>query len=178
MKANKIGQEETISVLLTRKSFPIAFQNKLNELMEQGAFDSEEEATRWIESTPIVLEIMYEKDSGLFAVEAEAIECGSAISPYSGEEIETDCDDCDDTDTTMQNDVSKNDYCQFADVTIKFKDSGETQDVTVSLFPQDAQNSANDNEIFFYFQSPDHFVYNQLVEDNEDFNIIKVHNMY
>jgi hypothetical protein len=88
MKANKVGQEETIGVLLTRKSFPIAFQNKLNELMEQGAFDSEEEATRWIESNPIVLEIMYEKHSGLFAVESEAIESGGIVSPYSGEEIE------------------------------------------------------------------------------------------
>lgn len=90
MKANKAGQEETISVLLTRRTFPIAFQNKLNELMEQGAFDSEEEATRWIETTPIILEIMYEKDSGLFAVESEAIESGGIISPYSGEEIEND----------------------------------------------------------------------------------------
>ena len=88
MKANKVGQEETISVLLTRNNFPIAFQNKLNELMEQGAFNNEEEATRWIETTPIVLEIMYEKDSGLFAVEPEAIESGSVVSPYSGEEIE------------------------------------------------------------------------------------------
>lgn len=88
MKANKVGQEETIGVLLTRKSFPIAFQNKLNELMEQGAFDSEEEATRWIESTPIILEIMYEKDNGLFAVESEAIESNNLMSPYSGEGIE------------------------------------------------------------------------------------------
>ena len=98
MKANKVGQEETIAVLLTRKSFPIAFQNKLNELMEQGAFDSEEEATRWIESNPIILEIMYEKDNGLFAVESEAIEsCSLAymelVSPYTGEAI--DCIDCD-----------------------------------------------------------------------------------
>ena len=180
MKANKIGQEETISVLLTRNNFPIAFQNKLNELMEQGAFDSEEEATRWIESNPIILEIMYEKHSGLFAVESEAIESGGIVSPYSGEEIEDDYweDDCNDTDTTMQNDVLNSDYCQFADVTIKFKDSGETQDVTVSLFPQESLNNANDNEIFFYFQSPDHFVFNQLAEDDEDFNIIKVHNMY
>lgn len=88
MKANKAGQEETISVLLTRRTFPIAFQNKLNELMEQGAFDSEEEATRWIESNPIILEIMYEKHSGLFAVDSEAIESGIIVSPYSGEEIE------------------------------------------------------------------------------------------
>ncbi len=90
MKANKVGQEETIGVLLTRKTFPIAFQNKLNELMEQGAFDNEEDATKWIESNPIVLEIMYEKDSGLFAVESEAIECGTLVSPYSGEQIECD----------------------------------------------------------------------------------------
>ena len=90
MKANKVGQEETISVLLTRRTFPIAFQNKLNELMEQGAFDNEEDATKWIESNPIVLEIMYEKHSGLFAVESEAIESGEIISPYSGEEIEND----------------------------------------------------------------------------------------
>lgn len=90
MKANKVGQEETIEVLLTRSTFPIAFQNKLNELMEQGAFDNEEDAIKWIESNPIVLEIMYEKDSGLFAVESEAIECGGIVSPYSGEEIEND----------------------------------------------------------------------------------------
>jgi hypothetical protein len=90
MKANKVGQEETIEVLLTRRTFPIAFQNKLNELMEQGAFDNEEDATKWIESTPIVLEIMYEKDCGLFAVESEAIESGGIVSPYSGEEIEDD----------------------------------------------------------------------------------------
>lgn len=90
MKANKVGEEETIEVLLTRRTFPIAFQNKLNELMEQGAFDNEEDATKWIESNPIVLEIMYEKDSGLFAVESEAIESGGIISPYSGEEIEND----------------------------------------------------------------------------------------
>ena len=90
MKANKVGQEETIEVLLTRKSFPIAFQNKLNELMECGAFYNEEEATRWIESNPIVLEIMYEKNWGLFAVESEAIENSNLMSPYSGVEIECD----------------------------------------------------------------------------------------
>lgn len=93
MKANKVGQEETIAVLLTRKTFPIAFQNKLDELMSQGAFDNEEDATKWIESNPIVLEIMYEKDSGLFAVESEAIECDTLISPYSGESIECDNED-------------------------------------------------------------------------------------
>jgi hypothetical protein len=90
MKANKVGQEETIEVLLTRSTFPIAFQNKLNELMEQGAFDNEEDAIKWIESTPFTLEIMYQKDNGLFAVESEALVCSTLVSPYNGEEI--DCD--------------------------------------------------------------------------------------
>lgn len=93
MKANKVGQEETIGVLLTRRTFPIAFQNKLNELMESGAFYNEEEATRWIESNPIVLEIMYEKNWGLFAVESEAIERNNLMSPYSGVVIECDYED-------------------------------------------------------------------------------------
>ena len=93
MKANKVGQEETIGVLLTRKTFPIAFQNKLDELMEQGAFDNVEDATKWIESNPIILEIMYQKDNGLFAVESEAIECDTLVSPYSGERIECDYED-------------------------------------------------------------------------------------
>ena len=78
----------------------------------------------------------------------------------------------------MQNDILNNNYCKFADVTIKFKDSGETQDVTVSLFPQESQNSANDDEIFFYFNSQSDFINNRLGEDGEDFQIIKVHNMY
>ena len=42
---------------------------------------------------PIILEIMYEKDSGFFAVESDAIESGTLVSPYSGEEIECDYED-------------------------------------------------------------------------------------
>lgn len=88
MKANKVGQEEVIEVRLSREKTPIAFQNKLNELMEQGAFETEEEAIYWIESNPFLLELMYEKDAGLFAVESEAIEGFSLVSPYTQEPIE------------------------------------------------------------------------------------------
>jgi hypothetical protein len=38
---------------------------------------------------------MYEKHSGLFVVESEAIESGIIVSPYSGEEIEDDWEDDD-----------------------------------------------------------------------------------
>lgn len=79
------GEEETIEVMLTEERFPKAFNNKLRELMDQKAFDNEDEARAWIRSTPFVLELYYEKDSGLFAVESEALEsCPESIcSPYT-----------------------------------------------------------------------------------------------
>lgn len=78
------GSEETIQVHLTEETFPTAFKTKLEELIGQGF--SEEDARRWLLSTPIVLELYYEKDSGLFAVESETLEsCPESIrSPYSG----------------------------------------------------------------------------------------------
>lgn len=87
MKLNKEDQIETIEVRLTEDKYPIAFRNKLEELMEQHAFDTEKDARLWIEQSPIVLEVYYEKDAGLFAVESEALaSCPETIrSPYSGE---------------------------------------------------------------------------------------------
>lgn len=78
------GSEETIPVRLSEETFPTAFKTKLEELIGQGF--SEEDARRWLLSTPIVLELYYEKDSGLFAVESEALEsCPEDLcSPYSG----------------------------------------------------------------------------------------------
>ena len=90
MKLNPTDRIETVDILLTEEEYPIAFRNKLEELMEQKAFGSEDEARKWLSSTPITLELYYEKDSGLFAVESDALEgCPEAIhSPYSGERFE------------------------------------------------------------------------------------------
>ena len=85
--APKPGNEEVIKVLLTPTKYPIAYKNKVDELMEQGAFDSLEEAEQWVQTTPICMEIIYEKHSGLFAVESEAIEVNACSSPYSGLDI-------------------------------------------------------------------------------------------
>lgn len=76
---------ETIEVTLTPEKYPIAFERKVRELMEQGAFNTKEEAEKWVKSTPIILELYYEIDSGLFAVESEALESSpeSIYSPYS-----------------------------------------------------------------------------------------------
>ena len=72
--------ENTIEVTLTEKNTPILFKKKLEELMEQKAFDSETEAKKWIENTPIVLCLVYHKHSGLYAVEDDAVD--STFSPY------------------------------------------------------------------------------------------------
>ena len=86
MKAYPISQTETFDVILNRHKNPISFKNKVDELMEEGVFDTREEAEKWVENTPITLELMYEKGFGLFAVESEAIG-GDVYSPYSQEEI-------------------------------------------------------------------------------------------
>ena len=85
IKLNPVTQEEVLSVQLSRTKTPIAFKNKVDELMEQGAFNTREEAERWVETTPIDLEIYCEKHSGLFAVEAYALESSpeSICSPYT-----------------------------------------------------------------------------------------------
>lgn len=87
IKAYPIHETETIEIRLDKNKTPISFKHKVDELMEQGAFDTREEAEKWVEETPIVLEMMYEKHSGLFAVESESIESG-VFSPYTREEIE------------------------------------------------------------------------------------------
>lgn len=87
VKANSEDNYESIMVNLTKKRFPIAFKAKVEELMEQGAFKKIREAEEWVENTPIELEIYYDKHSGLFGVEAEAIECDATAicSPYTAE---------------------------------------------------------------------------------------------
>jgi hypothetical protein len=87
IKANDADNCESIMITLTREKYPIAFKAKLEELIEEGAFETEDEAIKWIESNPIELEIYYEKGSGLFAVESEAVESNGTYSPYTKAEI-------------------------------------------------------------------------------------------
>ena len=87
IKMNNAADYESIMIRLDREHTPIAFQNKLNELMNCGAFDNKEEAEKWILETPIEMELYYEEGYGMFLVEAEAIEAGGVRSPYSQKEI-------------------------------------------------------------------------------------------
>jgi hypothetical protein len=85
IKVNNEDCYESILVILDENKYPIAHKNKVDELVESGAFNSVEEAKEWVNNTPIELELYYEKHSGLFAVEAEAIDSASEslCSPYT-----------------------------------------------------------------------------------------------
>ena len=92
VKLNNSDQYESIMVTLTPDKYPIAFKNKVDELMKQGAFPTIDETKKYVSATPIEMELYYEKEVGLFMVEAEAVESGTIYSPYTGEECEA-CDE-------------------------------------------------------------------------------------
>lgn len=86
MKKHNSDQYESIDVWIDEHRHPIAFKNKVEELVEGGM--TEQEAINFVRTTPIELEIYYKKDAGLFGVEAEAVESGTVYDPYSGKEMD------------------------------------------------------------------------------------------
>ena len=73
-------------------------------------------------------------------------------------------------------------YCKYADVIVEWKETKKQETVKVALFPQENMNleadGLTDNDIFFYFNSPDEFIANRLGLDGEDFKVVKVIKMY
>lgn len=84
-KLNSAETYEPITVTLSETSNPIAYNNKIEELVEQGLFPTKEDAIKANRVIEIELELVYHKHSGLFAVESDAVESGTIYSPYSGE---------------------------------------------------------------------------------------------
>ena len=88
VKLNSAENYEPIEIKLTKRITPIAYRNKIEEMVEQGCYETIEEAEK---DNPIFVmecEIYYDKHSGLFVVESGAVESGLIYSPYSGEECE------------------------------------------------------------------------------------------
>ena len=83
IKMNDADNYESINIQLSKDKFPIAYQNKLQELLDYKAFDTKEEAEKYIAENPIELELYYEPGYGLFGVESEATEANVVHSPYS-----------------------------------------------------------------------------------------------
>ena len=94
IRANPVGQEEIIEIRLDPEKYPIAFKNKVDELVRNNEFADKADTERYVERNPIVLELYYEKGAGLFAVESEAVEAEAACSPYTRRPII--CDEEDD----------------------------------------------------------------------------------
>lgn len=90
IKANPAEKFESIEVKLSRNSNPIAYLSKLDELVEQGLYETVEEAEIDNPFIYIELEMYYDKHHGLYAVESGAIESNaeSICSPYTGEYME------------------------------------------------------------------------------------------
>ena len=112
IKMNNADNYESINITLSRENTPIAYQNKLDELMDCKAFDTQAEAEAWLNETPIELELYYENGYGLFGVEAEAVENTEIQSPYSGAPIldEDEIDQFNDDDQPQYS----NDYIKSA----------------------------------------------------------------
>ena len=112
IKMNNADNYESINITLSRENTPIAYQNKLDELMDCKAFDTQAEAEAWLNETPIELELYYENGYGLFGVESEAVESTEINSPYSGAPIldEDEIDQFNDDDQPQYS----NDYIKSA----------------------------------------------------------------
>lgn len=83
-KINKCGREEVVEIRLI--DYPIAFQTKCEEYVEQKLAKNIEQARELLKDCVIDLEIMYEKDSGLIGIESGALESHiDVVSPYTGE---------------------------------------------------------------------------------------------
>ena len=92
MKNLKINNEENYehlcNVTLTKEKYPIAFQHKVNELIEDCGLTNEE-AEKAVREMSIELEIYYHEGYGLFAVESDfCYSVDEMYSPYNGEKIE------------------------------------------------------------------------------------------
>ena len=84
VKLNSAETYEGITIIVDKEQYPIAYRNKIEELVEQGCYDTIEEAENDNPSFEMECEIYYDKHSGLFAVESGAVESGLIYSPYSG----------------------------------------------------------------------------------------------
>ena len=87
MKANNPNNYESIIVIINKDEYPIIFNQIVNEQMSLGM--PREEAEKYADGLEIELELYYEKDSGLWGVDAQAVDAHADLSsPYSKESLE------------------------------------------------------------------------------------------
>lgn len=85
VKLNSAENCESIIIIVDKEQYPIAYRNKIEELVEQGCYPTIQDAEKDNPFFEMECELYYDKHSGLFAVESGAVESGTIYSPYSGE---------------------------------------------------------------------------------------------
>jgi hypothetical protein len=85
LKLNSAEECERLVIIVDKEQYPIAYRNKIEELVEQKCYDTIEDAEKDNPTFEMDCEIYYDKHSGLFAVECGAVESSCIYSPYSGE---------------------------------------------------------------------------------------------
>ena len=87
VKLNNADNYEGIIIIIDKEQYPIAYRNKIEELVEQGCYPTIHDAEKDNPFFELECELYYDKHSGLFGVEAEAVAASaeSICSPYSGD---------------------------------------------------------------------------------------------
>lgn len=83
-KLNSVEEYESVGTFKFSQ-FPKARAAKIEELLEEGLYDTREEAEAAVDEMEFELELYYEKGTGAFAVETDAVESGTIYSPYTRE---------------------------------------------------------------------------------------------
>lgn len=74
--------ERLESFTLTKEQYPVAYENKVQELLNEG-IPTREEAEKMVKTMEFNLELYYEPGQGMFAVECDAVKTGKIYSPYT-----------------------------------------------------------------------------------------------
>ena len=87
VQANSGDCYESIYITIRRDNYPILYQRKLEEMVEEGNYSTIEDAEKNNPIITIELELYYDKGYGLYGVETGAVESGaeSLCSPYTAE---------------------------------------------------------------------------------------------
>ena len=85
MKLNNADNYEPIKIHISKDKHPIVWENRVQSLMNSGLNREEAENAA---TGNIDLELYYDPNTGLFAVESEAVESGCIYNPYDGHLME------------------------------------------------------------------------------------------
>ena len=80
LRINPAGEEEIINISLDKEHTPIAYQERIADLMDSGlTFDE----AKKMANEPLEMEVYFQRDEGLFLVESEAVANTEIFSPYT-----------------------------------------------------------------------------------------------